>query len=414
MESPGKGGSLAERKKYVEYLERETALQDKSIANELKKLEAMREMPAQFEKQLRKIKKMENVSQSITRSANEYNDALDEGIKKAERAGKELQSMSETIQGYASKIPIIGEGLSKGVQSATDKAKKSIDNWVKESDGSIKKGFKKTGLILGGLLLGTVVAAFAGFLKLLGKAKETMYEFSAAFTETARSLNMSKADVSAIGKGVGDWVQYGAGWASAVAQIRDDMGYIPDLTAKENSLIGKLATNAGLGADQIASMYRTSQRLGVSLNEYVKNQENKINLLNRELGVHFSQAEIVKEISSATDSTLAMFGKQNAELEKQVLIGKKIGLNLNQQASMAKSLLDIESSIESEMEARVLTGKELNFDKARELALNGDISGASAEIMDQVGGINEFNDMNIMDDTSSYRLVYGSDYAMSC
>ena len=92
------------------------------------------------------------------------------------------------------------------------------------------------------------------------------------------------------------------------------------------------------------------------------------------MGLHTTQAEVVAEIASASDETLAMFGKQNMELEKQVLIGKKIGLNLNQQASIAKSLLDIESSIEAEMEARVLTGKELNLDKARELALEGDIS----------------------------------------
>ena len=318
---------------------------------------------------------------------------VEDGLGKAEAR---LDAFSSKAQGLASKIPIVGDSFAKGIGAGTDKAKKIMDKWVKKTDGGLKKSFKILGGILGGLLLGGVIAMFAMFMKLLGKAKENAYEYSAAMTEASRAIQLSVADTKALAKGGVDMVMYGQGWASSIAAIRDDMGIIPNLTAKENKLIGKLATNAGLGADQIANMYRHSQSMGLSLDSYVKNQEKKIKQLNLENGTYFSQAEIVKDIAGASDSTLAMFGKQNQELEKQVLIGKKIGLNLNQQASIAKSLLDIESSIESEMEARVLTGKELNFDKARELALNGDISGASAEIMDQVGGISEFNKMNII------------------
>jgi hypothetical protein len=337
---------------------------------------------------------------SAIREAEGETAALEETTKKVGEkiaiAGDKLQSMSQSIQSVASKVPIIGTALSNTIESATAKMKKKMDNWIKENDKRWIKGFKKLGLLLGGLLLGGVIAMFSGFMKLLGKAQEHMKEFSTSMTETARSLQLSKGSVAEIGKGVGDWIRYGSGWAGAISQIRDDMGYIPALTKEENSLVAKLATNAGLGAAEIANMYRHSQNMGMSLTEYTKNQEKKLKNLNKEYGVHFTQAQIIKEIAGASDETLTMFGKQNGELEKQVLIGKKIGLNLNQQASMAKSLLDIESSIEAEMEARVLTGRELNFDKARELALNGDISGASQEIMDQVGGITEFNKMNII------------------
>ena len=95
-------------------------------------------------------------------------------------------------------------------------------------------------------------------------------------------------------------------------------------------------------------------------------------------------------------TVLAMYQKENGELEKQVMLGKKIGLNLSQQAKMARGLLDIESSLEAQMEAQMLTGKQLNFDKARQLALEGDTAGASKAILDQVGGVAEFNKMNIL------------------
>ena len=329
---------------------------------------------------------------SIQEMANDVQD-VESGI---EDANKKLDGFSSKVQDLISKVPIVGDSLAGGVQTATDKAKVMMDKWLKETDSGWRKTFKVLGAITAGLLLGGLFAAWKLFSSLLGKSKETMMEMSTAANDTARTLQMSVKDVQAIAGGIGSWVQYGQGWASAVAAIRDDMGFIPKLTAQENQLVAKLATNAGLGADQIANMYRHSQNLNMSLDTYVKEQQKKIIQLNQENGTYFTQAEIIKDIAGASDETLAMFGKQNQELEKQVLIGKKIGLNLNQQASMAKSLLDIESSIEAEMEARVLTGKELNLDKARELALEGDVAGAAAEVMDQVGGINEFNKMNII------------------
>ena len=343
-----------------------------------------------------KIAGLDGQISKATTSINQMADdtsKIEEGLNKAE---KRLDNFSDKAQDLAKKVPVIGDSLAGGIQAGTDKAKKMMDKWLKESDNGIKKTFKVTGAILGGLLLGGVIALWKTFSALLKKSEETAYEFSTAMTETARSLQMSKGDVRAIGKGVGDWVRYGQGWATAVAQIRDDMGFLPALTAEENKLVGRLATNAGLGAEEIANMYRHSQSLGMTLTDYTKEQEKKIQQLNLENGTYFTQAEIVKDIAGASDETLAMFGKQNQELEKQVLIGKKIGLNLNEQAAVAKSLLDIESSIEAEMEARVLTGKELNLDKARELALEGDISGAAASVMEQVGGINEFQEMNII------------------
>ena len=74
-------------------------------------------------------------------------------------------------------------------------------------------------------------------------------------------------------------------------------------------------------AKQIA---KEEKELAETVAKEVKEQEKKIQQLNLENGTYFTQAEIVKDIAGASDETLAMFGKQNQELEKQVLIGKKI------------------------------------------------------------------------------------------
>jgi hypothetical protein len=63
---------------------------------------------------------------------------------------------------------------------------------------------------------------------------------------------------------------------------------------------------------------------------------------------------------------------------------------------MAQSLLNFESSISSELEAELLTGKNLNLEQARYLALTGDAAGAAAEVAKQVGTSADFGKMNVI------------------
>ena len=65
-------------------------------------------------------------------------------------------------------------------------------------------------------------------------------------------------------------------------------------------------------------------------------------------------------------------------------------------AGIAESLLDFESSIEKQMEASVLVGRQLNLDKARELALMGDLDGLQKEVVNQVGSQADFEAMNVV------------------
>jgi hypothetical protein len=69
---------------------------------------------------------------------------------------------------------------------------------------------------------------------------------------------------------------------------------------------------------------------------------------------------------------------------------------LEDTASIAESLLNFEESIESELQAELLTGRALNLERARSLALQGDFAGAAAEAASQVGTLAEFQEMNVI------------------
>ena len=48
------------------------------------------------------------------------------------------------------------------------------------------------------------------------------------------------------------------------------------------------------------------------------------------------------------------------------------------------------------MEASLMIGKQLNYDRARALALEGDMAGAAQDVMNQIGGQAAFNQMNVL------------------
>ena len=48
------------------------------------------------------------------------------------------------------------------------------------------------------------------------------------------------------------------------------------------------------------------------------------------------------------------------------------------------------------MEASVLLGRQLNLDKARELALTGDLEGLMKEVKNQAGGAATFSQMDVI------------------
>lgn len=88
------------------------------------------------------------------------------------------------------------------------------------------------------------------------------------------------------------------------------------------------------------------------------------------------------------------FKKGSVELLKAAQRAKLLGIELEDVADFGDKILDFESSLEAEMTARVITGRKINFDMARQYALAGDIAGLQEEMLNQLGSMNSFQSMN--------------------
>jgi len=106
---------------------------------------------------------------------------------------------------------------------------------------------------------------------------------------------------------------------------------------------------------------------------------------------------VIADIASNM-ATFAEFSTMGAQgLAEAAVQAAKVGSSLENVTAFAGKLIDFEQSITSEFEAQVLTGKQLNLERARELALQGDMAGLSKELQSTVGGLGDIQTMNVVE-----------------
>jgi hypothetical protein len=106
--------------------------------------------------------------------------------------------------------------------------------------------------------------------------------------------------------------------------------------------------------------------------------------------------KVFADIAKTSKLIQINFNGNLGSLVKTTLEAKKLGLTLDQVSKIGKSLLNFEQSISSELEAELLTGRDLNLERARAYALNHDIAGLTQEISKQGITQEKFAKMNVI------------------
>ena len=103
---------------------------------------------------------------------------------------------------------------------------------------------------------------------------------------------------------------------------------------------------------------------------------------------------VFRELAENAEAVALNINDGGDNLIRAAIQARKLGVEFKTVTGIADKLLNFESSIESQLEASVLLGREINLDRARQLALNNDLAGALEEVVTQVGGEAEFNELN--------------------
>jgi len=158
----------------------------------------------------------------------------------------------------------------------------------------------------------------------------------------------------------------------------------------------QITEQAGYSAEAATSLGKITQATGGDLSKNTASILGTAAAFNATNKLALNEKEIVEEVAKTGAATVLTFNKNTKALADNVLQAKKFGLNLEQASQISEGLLNFQSSIESELEAELLTGKQLNFEQARFLALQGKTGEAAAEVAKQVGSSADFADMGVL------------------
>jgi hypothetical protein len=246
-----------------------------------------------------------------------------------------------------------------------------------------------------------IIGGIGLFAKLLKSAFDYIVGIQDKTVKFARAMNMSTSEARQLKMQYADInIANGDLFVNTQKLVDAQMDMVEALGVTNQISTQNLATNiklkdiAGLEAETIASITESSIINGKSNESIVKSVFAQVKGLKQATGIQFENKKILKEASSLGGVLGLQFAKYPAQLTKSLLTVKAMGLELKQVDAMADSFLDFESSISKEFEAQLLTGKDINLAKARELFLNNDLAGAAAEINRQVGSTADFMKMN--------------------
>ena len=183
---------------------------------------------------------------------------------------------------------------------------------------------------------------------------------------------------------------------SKVADVSKDLvanfGTAKVLTEAQRAAVGEMATSFGLAGEEAAGLTMALSRMPGESKDSAINFSETAKSIGKMKGVIPSQ--LMKEMAKNT-GVMATFSKGGAVgFASAAASAKKMGVELSSVAGAAEKLLEFESSVNAQMEASVLIGKELNFSKMQEAALAGDLNAVmeeQAKIMGQVGSLDQMN-----------------------
>ena len=262
---------------------------------------------------------------------------------------------------------------------------KGIEDSISTTDGLMGgMGSKIKGFITNPLTL--AVAALMQF----GATQETITKQFGAMgaTDFRNELVRSQAEFTKLGLSGEDAMK-------ATSDLANNFGIAFDEADELSGSVARIAKTTGMSVDEsgklVGLLVKTQGLTGA--------QAENLLLSTRQLAKANNVApdQVLKDVAANTE----LFAKFSADGGKNILEAavqaRKLGLSLDSVAKVSDGLLNFQESLNSEITASVMIGRQLNLQKARELALNNDVKGAMEEVVKQVGSEAEFNKLNALE-----------------
>tara|TARA_R110002153_G_scaffold26529_1_gene83157 strand:+ start:1170 stop:3518 length:2349 start_codon:yes stop_codon:yes gene_type:complete len=300
------------------------------------------------------------------------------------------------VQGL-SKIPGLGGSAGKAFKTVSEKAKE-----ITKETGKVPSRLKTMSMFAGefGKELSKAVTDPLVVLSAIGAV---MLKNNQKITDLSRSMAMSTSEAktfagefSAISMSSDDINTTTANLVHNFQDMSESLGFMAKFSGDTLETATKLQYTLGLSADSVANLAGAAEVSGGNFDNQYKSALKISHEAQREVGVRVNLKKVLEDTGKITGQIRANLGGSIEEIAEAVTKATLFGSTLEDVASMGSKLLDFESSITAELEAEMLIGKNLNLEKARSAALAGDQVTLMEELNSQMGSLEDFQDMNVI------------------
>lgn len=374
---------------------------DKKVTEEATKLREVIEQIQQLKENdpsEENLKLAKALTKDYSKSLDVYQDMTNEAkelleIQNASKdaANKFLNDVSKGI----GKLPIVGESLSKGFDAFMNseyanklKTKIAEKMFDPKAVGKSFEGALGLGLVAAGVTLIT-----AGIKAGLAREQE--------LKDQQRSIGLTNEQSKSVDKMQRGLLFSSKSMVTSMEEARKASAELVDNFGKygaENATLVDQQVNLtkayGLQAEEASDFQRSAMISGQST------EEMKIAVLSTAAGFNKttkstqSLSGVLRAVSKLSDSIRIQFRGSGQELTAAVMKAKMLGTTLEDLNGIADQLLNIESSIENQVTAQLVTGRNINLDRARFFALTDDMSGLMDELVKQEIDYASYSKMN--------------------
>ena len=313
----------------------------------------------------------------------EYISQLQEQLEGAEKIEKTVGVTGKILKGFT-KIPIVGQFID--AEKAVDAANKAA------AEGAGKLGAMGAAL---GSIGKSLLTSLTDPLTIITGLISIIKDLDDGAEKYARSMNITYEEALK----VRNEMEAVAGvtktqMLEASIAINKELGTSTQLTKENAAAFAKLQTYAGMTSEELMGITSLSLTNGKNLKQNTNEFIAQAKHIAAGKKIVLNEKQLMADIGKISAATTLSLGKNPKELAKAAATAKSLGIEMSKLEDIAGGLLDFESSIENELSAELLTGKNLNLEKARSLALNNDIAGMAEEINNQIGTSADYTNMN--------------------
>lgn len=311
--------------------------------------------------------------------ARAYDDAADSLQRQAQSAGKivdEFEQLNkqvkvfDDISDFFKEIPGVSKVFGE-FQKASDAARLAAS----KGGSSFTAGAKE---LSGALVKGVAAYGITTMVKGIANADERIVSLS-------RNLNRSRQESIGLVKNFNEVARStsgisGSDMQSAAEGFSEAMGTTAVVSAQTASTLATQVKYMGLSVDQANKLNAFSEATGTNIKDDTEQIAGQVIVSNARNKTSIKYQAIMKDIAGTSNAAKLLITGQGKSLTAAAIEAKKLGTTMEGIANIGKSMLDFESSIGNELEAELLTGGEINNERARALALMGDTEGLAKEV----------------------------------